>query len=46
MFFSPKSAMFWFKVMMLSHQQMGHVAAKTIGEHDAAMDSFVISQAL
>lgn len=31
-------------VMMLSHQQMGHDAARAVGEHDATMDNFVISQ--
>jgi len=30
--------------MMLSHQQMGHDAARAVGEHDATMDNFVISQ--
>ena len=29
---------------MLSHQQMGHDAARAVGEHDATMDNFVISQ--
>ena len=32
------------EVMMLSHQQMGHDAARAVGEHDATMDNFVISQ--
>lgn len=31
-------------VMMLSHQQMGHEAAKTVGEYDSSMANFDISQ--
>lgn len=30
--------------MMLSHQQMGHEAAKTVGEYDSSMANFDISQ--
>ena len=29
---------------MLSHQQMGHDAARVIGEYDSGMDSLSISQ--